>query len=49
MNYLYKCPKCGAWGKENWVYIKDSDNGDWCEEVYDCLNCGHRIYVELPD
>lgn len=49
MNYSFKCPCCGASGVNNWEYVKDMDNGDWCEEVYECSNCEFRIYVELPD
>lgn len=49
MNYSYKCPCCLHNGVDNWVYLRDTDNGDWCEEVYACKNCGYQIYVELPD
>ncbi len=36
-------------GKHNFKYYEDSDNGDWCEAQYVCLNCGKWKYVELPD
>lgn len=45
MGKLKPC-SCGA---NEWVYIDDRDNGDWCEEIYECHKCDKRIYVELPD
>lgn len=44
--YLKPCSKCGI---DHWEYKYDNDCGDWEESVYDCKNCGNRIYVELPD
>lgn len=44
--YLKPCPKCKV---DHWIYVREQDCGDWEEEIYDCKNCGHRIYVELPD
>ncbi len=35
--------------KHEWEYVDDRDNGDWCEEIYDCKLCGERQYRELPD
>lgn len=43
----FSCPKCGA---RRWVYVDDRDDGDGCTEaIYDCVACGHRERVELPD
>lgn len=38
-----------ACGANAWVYVRDRDNGDWCEEQYRCNECGKGVYVELPD
>lgn len=46
MGTLKPCPKCH---QDKWKYLHDNDCGDWEEEVYKCDNCGHIIYVELPD
>ena len=45
MGRLNHC-SCGA---NKWVYLRDSDHGDWCEEVFECDECKKVIYVELPD
>lgn len=43
---LLKPCKCGA---DVWVSLGDTDNGDWCEESFQCQHCGNIIHVELPD
>jgi len=43
---LLPCEKCGA---DVWKSEGDNDHGDWCEEEFSCKNCGHTIYIELPD
>lgn len=43
---LRPCKQCGA---DVWKSAGDRARRDWDEEVFDCQNCGNRIYVELPD
>jgi rRNA maturation protein Nop10 len=42
---LRECENCGA---DRWESLGDRDCGDWDEETFECKECGHRIYVELP-
>ena len=39
------CPKCGG----EVEYVKDMDHDFGTCEIFDCLVCGHRIHVEMPD
>jgi hypothetical protein len=43
---LKPCKNCDH---DDWEYLDDHDNGDWCEASYQCNHCKRIIYVELPD